>query len=367
MHLIHLHRLRVPELRAQAIQVLHTGHALARRGHAVTCFADRAAGFGGGPRAALEPYGLTPHPGLDLRILEPRHPGLAGLAYRRGVFAWLRARRGSRPPVVYVRAWRTADEIRWIRRVMDFRLVFEAHEVESVQARERREPHRPHERREARVLAALDGLVANCEGTLGLLEEVHAGRVPRARRAVHNGTDPSRRCDPVPHLGTVVGYVGSLRAFKDVHCLLAAAERLPVGYRVRLVGGVPGDGEHDAIAAAAGPRVEVRPVVPYARVPEELAGLDVLVLSLGDDVYARRLASPLKLWDYLATGLPVVAPDLPSVRAICGDAFQPYRPGDPASLARAVELAARRSPEPRRLRTWDERATELEAFLEALP
>jgi glycosyltransferase involved in cell wall biosynthesis len=269
--------------------------------------------------------------------------------------------------VVLARSWPTADEVRWLRRFLRFHFVFEAHEVESAQAGERGEATHMHERREARVLASLDGLVTNAEGTLAILEEAHAGRLPVARRVIHNATDRSRLCDPAPHVGVVAGYVGSLRGFKDIRCLLAAADRLPVGYSVRLVGGAPQDGEFDGVAAAAGPRVEVVPGVPYARVPAVLAKLDVLVVSLGQDLYARRLASPLKLWDYLATGLPIVAPDHPSIRAICGDDFQPYRPGDAASLARAVELAARRGLGSRRLRTWAERAAEVEAFLGTLP
>ncbi|MBN1334849.1 MAG: glycosyltransferase family 4 protein [Deltaproteobacteria bacterium] len=367
MHLIHLHRPSLPRMRAQSLQVLHTCHALARRGHAVTCFAERGPGFTGGVAEALAPYGLSPHPCFDLEILGLRHPGLAGLAFRAGVARRLGARREPRPPVLFVRSWRHADQVRILRRFTRFHLVFEAHEVDSAQARERGAPFEAAARREARVLTALHGLVANCEGTLAVLEEIHGDRLPGARCVVHNGTDPSRACDPIPHPGVVAGYVGSPRAFKDVRCLLAAAEHLPEGFRVRLVGGDPQDGDFDALAAAASPRVEVRPGVACADVPGVLAGLDVLVLSLGDDLYARRLASPLKLWDYLATGLPVVAPDHPSVAAICPDGFHPYRPGDAASLARAIQAAAARGRGARRLRTWDDRAVELEAFLEALP
>jgi glycosyltransferase involved in cell wall biosynthesis len=100
-------------------------------------------------------------------------------------------------------------------------------------------------------------------------------------------------------------------------------------------------------------------------VPEQLAGMDVLVLSLSDDLYGRQLASPLKLWDYLATGLPVVAPDLPSVRVITDSAVL-YRPGDASSLARAIERAAGSGPQAPRLRSWDDRAAELEALLQEL-
>lgn len=361
MRILHLYRPRVPDLRAQAIQVVHTCHALARRGHRVKLFAEAGEGFARDPAAALAPYGLAPHDGLDLVLLPWRHPTAAGLDFRARGLAWLA--RGEGPTVVYARTKRHAAQAALVKRLLGFRLVFEAHEVDSAQARERGEPSEALVGLEQRVLAGCDALVTNCEGTLEVLAECHGDRLPRLRCAIHNGTDPSRHRAPVPHDGVVAGYVGSLRAYKNIHVLLEAAALLPAGFRLRLVGGAAGEPEFERAHAQAGPRASVSPAVPYALVPEVLAGLDVLVLSLADDLYGRRLASPLKLWDYLATGLPVVAPDLPSVRAICGERFVAYVPGDAASVARAIARAATLGRGPATLRTWDDRAAELEAFL----
>jgi glycosyltransferase involved in cell wall biosynthesis len=364
MRVLHLYRPRVPELRAQSIQVLHSCHALARRGHEVSLFVMRAEGHDPSERAALAPYGLEPHPGLGLGFIPWRHPGLAGLDFRLRVLRTLAAD-GARPRVVYARTKRHALEASRWKRALGFRLVFEAHEVESAQRRERGEPHEAVARLEARVLAGCDALVTNCEGTLQQLEELHAPALPALRRVIHNGTDPGRRRPPIPHEGVIAGYLGSLRAYKNIHTLLEAAELLPAGFRVQVVGGAEGQAELDRARALAGPRSSIRPAVPYAAVPELLARLDVLVLSLSDDLYGRRLASPLKLWDYLATGAPVVAPDLPSVRVIT-DAAVLYRPGDAASLARAIEGAASAGARDPVLRSWDHRAAEIETLLEEL-
>jgi glycosyltransferase involved in cell wall biosynthesis len=364
MRFVHLYRPRIPTLRAQAIQVLHSCHALARRGHRVDLF------FHGPPRrlepsAALAPYGLAPLPGLQLTSLSFAHPGAAGLEFRVRVLALLARARGERP-VVYARTKRHAAQLGPWRARLGFRLIFESHEAESAQARERGEPHQAIARLERRVLGSCDALVCNCEGTLELLEEIHGPALPARRLVIHNGTDPDRAVGAVAHEGVVAGYLGSLRAYKNIHTLIDAAALLPVGFRVRILGGAPGDGEYERAEALAGPRVEIAPALPYGMVPEALAAMDVLVLSLGDDLYGRRLASPLKLWDYLATGKPVVAPDLPSVRAICGDAFTAYAPGDAASLASAIQRAAALGPAAPRLRSWDERAAEIEALAEEL-
>jgi glycosyltransferase involved in cell wall biosynthesis len=364
MRILHLYRPQVPELRAQAIQVLHTCHALARRGHRVGLFAMVRDGHERSVPAALAPYGLEPHPGLELRLLPWQHPGLTGLDFRLRVLALLyRAR--PEPTVVYARTKRHAAQVAPLRRALGFRLVFESHEAESAQAAERGEPHLAIARLEHRVLGGCDALVTNCEGTMRQLEALHGPVMPGLRRVVHNGTDPARQRSPIPHEGVVAGYLGSLRAYKNIHTLLEAAELLPDGFQLQVVGGAEGQDELARARAMAGPRTQLRPAVPYAVVPELLAGLDVLVLSLSDDLYGRELASPLKLWDYLATGRPVVAPDLPSVHRVTDRAVL-YTPGDSASLARAIERAAAAGAQPPLLRSWDDRAAELEALFGAL-
>lgn len=367
MRILHLYRPRVPELRAQSIQVLHTCAALARRGHRVTVLADRSAGFRGDVAEALAPCGLAPHPDLDLRLAPVHHGGAAGLWFRGAVAGWILGARGD-GAWCYARDKRKADEFRCLGAWQRVGLVLEVHEVEAAQARERGDGDaaRSWQAREGRVLRACRGVVSNCEGTMEVLAVTFPSDLPVARRVIHNATDPARAATGRAPGRGVAGYVGSFRAYKDVHLLVEAARLLAPGLSVRLLGGDPQAGDFAALRARAGDRVEILPGVPYLDVPGVLAALDVLILALGDDLYGSRLASPLKLWDYLAAGRPIVAPDLPSIRAICGDAFFPWRPGDAASLARAVEAAMAAGPVARRVRTWDDRASEIEEFLSSL-
>jgi glycosyltransferase involved in cell wall biosynthesis len=375
VRILTLYRPCLPEMRAQAIQVMHTSHALAVRGHDVTVIADRSRGFAGTGDEALDAYGLLPHPSFHVVMGGTTHPTAAGIRFRAEVLRWLAAgRRSSERSVVYARAKRYAAWIQHFRTFFPFRLVIEAHEVDSAQADERGESTARMRRLEAKVLSSADGLVTNCEGTLELLREVHGNRLPEACRVVHNGTSPARSKPRASRNDgrVLVGYVGSLRGFKDIRALVEAGRTLPEPFAVRLIGGRPGEPDYDELAAQAGSRLEVRPGVPYRAVTAELAELDVLVLCLGRNLYSRRLASPLKLWDYLATSLPVVAPDLPSVRAVCGDpdgdppAFYAWEAGSDDGLVQAIRRAALAGERPPRLRTWDDRACEVEEFLESL-
>ncbi len=87
MRLLHLYRPRLPGCRAQAVQVLHSCHALAARGHQVTLLADRGPAPAT-PARVLADFGLDALPNLDLRISPWAHSGLAGRWFRRQLSAW---------------------------------------------------------------------------------------------------------------------------------------------------------------------------------------------------------------------------------------------------------------------------------------
>jgi glycosyltransferase involved in cell wall biosynthesis len=357
VRILHLYRPRVPDSRAQSVQVVHTCHALAARGHHVTLLADRARGAlaTSDPVRALAWYGLDRPPTFDLRVAPTAWPPLAGLWFRAQLSAW-------RGDVVYARAKRYVASIR-----ADVPVVLEAHELDSALAEERGADPRPMRALEERVFARVAGVVANCGGTLAALEAAH--RLPPYRTVIHNATRADRAVARVgaggprgpadPHAPEpLVGWTGSARAYKGVATVLASLPRWPEGVSLELVG----DTLPDAPSAAAA-RLRARGPVPYGELPAHLARYHALLLPLDDGLFGRALTSPLKLWDYLATGIPIVAADLPTVREIAGDRPFYWTPGDPDSLAGAVGRALAAGASPPLLRTWDDRAADVEAFL----
>lgn len=346
MRILHLYRPRLPTSRAQAIQVIHTCHALAHRGHAVTLLADRigpadadAMGSATTPEGALSAYGLDHPDGLDLRIAPARHPTAAGLWFR-----WERARWTG--DLVYARAKRYVADV-----PAAVPVVVEAHEVDSLLDAEAGRDPDPNRRLEAAVYTRASGVVTNCPGTLARLATVVA--LPRHRAVIWNATRADRVVTRRAGPGRRVGYAGSPREWKGVSALAQAVERWPADVRLELLGG----------GGVTHPRVDVRASVPYAELPESLARFDVLLLPLLDNLYGRWLANPLKLWDYLATGIPIVAADLPTVREVAGDRPFYYPPGDMDALAQAVGRALTAGPQIPLVRTWDDRAADIERFL----
>ena len=126
-------------------------------------------------------------------------------------------------------------------------------------------------------------------------------------------------------------------------------------------------------------RVEFRGFVPHAQVRAEIAGAGVAVLPLPDNLMARYFTSPLKLFDYMAAGAPIVASDLPTVREVLadGDTALLVPPEDPAAMAAAIrrllvnpglaDRLRRTAFDQVRAYTWDARAARIMEALERLP
>ena len=355
-----LYRPAVPTPRAQAIQVVHMAHAMASRGHDVTLAVEPACGRLS-EREVLGYYGLEPLDSLRLHIL-PSGKTMASFAFRAVMARWVARTRGQ--GIVYARSKRYAREMLRVygRR---FHLIVEAHEVDSLQARERGEDPRAFLKLEAEVLSAALGVVTNAPGTLQLLRSVHPGLPPAL--VSQNGTHPSRIRAPVGP-GEGIGYVGSIRETKDLTTLARVAARLR--WPVTFVGADADEAR--ALVAHSEGRLLVEPPLAHRDVPDRLCRFRVLVLPLGRGLFGEHLSSPLKLWDYLASGVPIVGADVPALHAAAPGMFRPYVPGDEGSLQSAIEAVHQEEETRRQLvdqarpRFWNQRAEEIERFVESI-
>ncbi len=137
--------------------------------------------------------------------------------------------------------------------------------------------------------------------------------------------DAARRDIGWPENAFMVGYVGRLQTLamdKGVGTVIAALAHIPDAY-LALVGGP------DEIAESYR-RQWLELGLPeshflYAgqvkadRVPAYLAAFDIGVLPLPFTEHFAYYASPIKLFEYMASGCAVVASDLPSIREVISD------------------------------------------------
>lgn len=140
---------------------------------------------------------------------------------------------------------------------------------------------------------------------------------PTGRAAVvPNGVEPAEWLADVPVAprpdGPRLLYVGTLDDRLDVGALLRLARRLPEAEIV--LAGPLADPAHLRPLREAG-AVRILPPLDRRRVTALLRGADVCLLPHRSTPLTRAM-SPLKVYEYLAAGRPVVATDLPPVRGI---------------------------------------------------
>ncbi len=175
----------------------------------------------------------------------------------------------------------------------------------------------------------------------------------------------------------VLGFVGSLKPWHGVDLLLEAFRQLRAldsGYRLLIVGDGPMRGEVEAFCRQHGlsRAVTLTGAVDHRSVPTWLAQIDV-----GLAPYPPMPAfyfSPLKLWEYAAAGVPIVASasgELPRLFPHKSAALL-HPPGNVRKIVAHVErlrhdpaLArrfARRARRTAKLYTWDRIAARFEAI-----
>lgn len=134
-------------------------------------------------------------------------------------------------------------------------------------------------------------------------------------------------------------YVGTLESRIDVEQLRRLARDLPQS-SITLVGPLL-DPEHFR-PLASHPNIEIRPRVGRPELPGLVAHADVALIPHVRSPLTEAM-SPLKLYEYVAAGVPVAAVDLPGTRGI-SDRVYLTAPG--TSLTPAVRTALSRGPMP---------------------
>jgi glycosyltransferase involved in cell wall biosynthesis len=109
-----------------------------------------------------------------------------------------------------------------------------------------------------------------------------------------------------------LGYSGLIGSRLDLKLLRNLARARP-NWSIVLVGKVDRRGCEDDIAALNGlTNVHFLGEKPYSEVPDYVLGFDVGLLPYCNNLETRNI-SPLKMYEYLAAGVPVVSTDIPAV------------------------------------------------------
>ncbi len=149
----------------------------------------------------------------------------------------------------------------------------------------------------------------------------------------------------LPHDKKLVGYVGMLRTLgmeKGIDVALKAFSGLKAEKEIVLVlvGGHPEDIDHYrsiAKSSGIGDAVIFTGMVRHDLIPKYLKSFDVLIAPFPENEHYSFYMSPLKIFEYMASGRPIISTALPSLKEIL-NSFNSVlvSPGSSDELGRAI-------------------------------
>lgn len=173
----------------------------------------------------------------------------------------------------------------------------------------------------------------------------------------------------------LIVYTGHLYSWKGADILAKAANFLPE-YLFLFVGGTDKDIGKFKLDYKDN-NISILGYRPYSSIPYFLKAADILVLpNSGDSAISRLYTSPMKLFEYMASGTPIIASDLPSIREVLNNANSVLVESDnPRVLALAIKELLTNESVSRKLAeraisdvkkySWFNRAKSLTSFFEA--
>ena len=136
----------------------------------------------------------------------------------------------------------------------------------------------------------------------------------------------------------VVTFVGTLKPWHGVDVLLRARAQAHKDWKLRIIGDGPMRAELDDLARSLGIDVDFRGAMAPDAIPQHMAGTAIGVAPYpAMDTDSDQYFSPLKVYEYMAAGLPVVASRVGQLPEIMGESAYLVPPSDPEALAEALD------------------------------
>jgi glycosyltransferase involved in cell wall biosynthesis len=387
LRILYLADIRFPLERANGIQSMETCHALAARGHGVVLLVRPDTHQ---PRRdPFEYYGLPKLERLTIETMPVSGPA----ASRRAAyltFALGRSLGRARQDLIFTRDLGVASLVSSLPHALRAPVVYEAHGLAADTAAalpslltgadppSRRKVARLA-RREGRVWRDADGYVTITDG---LARELTRRFGPR--RAIAIVPDGARVDETIPGAAEAgiftIGYAGHLYPWKGVDLVVEIVGAL-ADTRGLIIGGHEAEPDLARLDKLARDldcrsRVTFTGLVAPGEARRRLQDAHVLVLPNPRSAISTEFTSPLKLFEYMASGRPIVASDLPSIREVLTDGYNALlvEAGNPQAVidgvrrikedtALAERLAAQALQDVHEF-TWERRAARLEGLFQ---
>jgi glycosyltransferase involved in cell wall biosynthesis len=339
MKIIYVENVRIPSERAHAYQIAQTCAWLARLGHDVTLVNPNRAG----EKDVFTTYDLEPNifKHVKLRTIDPlswKWFTLYKIAYVLQRYFFVHALRSwalkQTADVWYTRDPAMIDALRGLR---IYRWALELHDAPD-----------SNSARWDRIKGSVSFYIAISRGLVDWLAKkgINAALAP-------DGFDPkemellksrveARKLLELPDDAFVAIYTGTFYPWKGVDLVVRAWAKTPSNAHLVLIGGPEIDLKR--IEQIVDPmvlnRVHLFSMMPRRDAISVLSSADVGLLTTSPDfAIGRDFTSPLKQFEYLATGLPLLATDVPSSHEVLdNNVAKFYNYSEDDFIAKLIEI-----------------------------
>jgi len=171
----------------------------------------------------------------------------------------------------------------------------------------------------------------------------------------------------LPQNQKIILYTGHLYEWKGVQTLAETSKFLPNNVKIYFVGGTKKDVKKFKIKNSK-LKLNIADHRPYSEIPYWLKSADVLVLTgTKKSEKSQKHTSPMKMFEYMASGKPIVVSNLPSFREILNkDNSILVEPDSPEALAKGIKKVLGKPDRTKKVSeqahkdvqkyTWDKRA-----------
>lgn len=210
-----------------------------------------------------------------------------------------------------------------IKRIFNVILLVEFHET-SLPEYETRNLHAKHQK----LLVNIDGALFTNLSQADYFK-VHKYEIPKNQLILPNGLSIKSYSNvkgaSFKNRPVILTYTGQFTSWKNVPLIFEALQHLPQHFHLRIAGGKENSQLSnlyvDKLISQYGLAGRVKYfgfVHPSMLVKKVMNGSSILLLPLGNSNIAQYATSPMKLGEYMATPIPIVAVNAPSVRGLSG-------------------------------------------------
>jgi glycosyltransferase involved in cell wall biosynthesis len=195
--------------------------------------------------------------------------------------------------------------------------------------------------KKSKRIIVLTQIMKDSLGTVNIESIVSPDAVDIKQFSLSLSKNDARKKLLLPKDKKIIMYTGHLYPWKGVDTLFEAAKLFDTNYDFVFVGGTKKDIEESRKKTELQTNITIKGAVPQSDIPRYLKAADIVVLpNSGKFKISTSYTSPMKLFEYMASGTPMVASDLPSLREVIDEKSTYFFKADDAiSLAHILREA----------------------------